>query len=233
MPSSIVALQILLFLLPGFLSLTISRSIVTFRSHDVTDRVIHALIFSLVNAALYSILAYGINTARPGTLNPLTAIQLQDKAIRFGDFFAVQNIITVVLVASFSGLVHAASLEKGWLFAFLRKIRVTGKTGKADVWSDTFSYMKGSWVRIRLEDGNLVQGWAKYYSDTSEKMELFLMDVTVYDSTGEVVGGMPGMLITDKTVITTIEFWKDWEEEFIQSAIDSKEAQNEKPEDRS
>jgi len=77
--------------------------------------------------------------------------------------------------------------------------------------------MPGKWLRMALEDGSIVDGWPRFYSEDHEKTELFLEDVTCYRPNGEVETFL-GLLLTPEAKIKVIEFREGQSEEGVEDA---------------
>ena len=199
MPTTIAALNVLIFLLPGFISQRIIEGlVVTGKPADIT-RVIDALVFSLFNYLIYSLLALPLALKPvPFTLSPGGQPQFTGRE--------VAGIGVLFLIAVFVGLIYSKSLNAGWHYNFFRKLQFTRKTGRVDVWYDVFSDFRRRWIRVHLKDGTQIIGWPDYYSDNPEKRELFLAEAMItrpdgasYDLSG------PGILLTEKAEIERIE----------------------------
>jgi hypothetical protein len=200
MPTTVVALNLLIFLLPGFLIQRIVESLSVTGKISDTIRVVDALAFSLVNYLLYSILAL------PFGLRPIPLTLGQDGQLQFTGR-DVSGFIILFSIAVFIGLLYAKSLNAGWHYRILRdRLDLTRKTGRVDLWHDIFSDYRGRWVEAHLKDGTRILGWPDYYSDDPDKRELFLAEavVTKPDGTTYEVAG-PGILLTEKSEIERIE----------------------------
>jgi len=199
MPTTLGALNVLIFLLPGFLSQRIAEGlIVTAKPSDLT-RVIDALALSLVDYALYSILGIWL-PLRPIPLTVAETGQLQvTRDTAFG-FLALCGIAVLIAV------IFAKSTNAGWHYWILReKLHLTHKTGRIDVWYDVFSGFQDNWIQITLKNGKKFYGWAEYFSENPERRELFLREVLVTEADGrqyEVRGS--GVLVTERAEIESI-----------------------------
>ncbi len=196
MPTTVAALNILLFLLPGFVTERIVEGLTVGRKQVDLTRVIDALVFALLNYSLYSGLAL---------IFELQAIPFSIDRLQFTTG-SVSSIATLTSVACLFGFLYAKSLNDGWHYRFLRWLRITHATGRVDVWYDVFTEFQRTWVRVHLKDGGFIVGWPHYYSDDPKKRELFLGDARVMNADGityDVKG--PGILLTDEAVIERIE----------------------------
>lgn len=207
MPTTVAALNILIFLLPGFLIQRIVEGLSVTGKLTETTRVIDALAFSLVNYLLYSLLAY------PLSLKPTPLTLTQAGELQFTGRDALGFLI-LFAIAVFIGLAFAKSLNTGWHYRILRdKFDLTRKTGRVDLWHDVFSDFRRQWIQIYLKDGTQIIGWPDYYSDNPEKRELFLAEAVITKPDGKIneVAG-PGILLTEKAEIERIEILAEKED---------------------
>src|SRR3970282_1560988 len=103
MPATVVALNLLIFLLPGFLIQRIVEALSVTGKISDTIRVVDALAFSLVNYLLYSIVAL------PFGLRPIPLTLAQDGQLRFTGW-DVLGFMILFSIAVFVGLLYAKSL---------------------------------------------------------------------------------------------------------------------------
>lgn len=199
MLTTVAALNVLIFLLPGFVSQRIIEGLTVVGKRTDITRVIDALVLSLLNYLAYTFTALYISTKPvPLSLTPEGHLQ-----------FGISDVAgpgVLILISLLMGLIFSKSINAGWHYAFLRRIRLTRRTGRVDIWYDVFSDFRGHWIRAHLKDGTTITGWPDYYSDNPEKRELFLADaeVTTPDGTSYDIEGT-GILLTEKADIVQIE----------------------------
>jgi Family of unknown function (DUF6338) len=184
MPSSVEALEILLVLLPGFLSARIVQSLFVRPQQTELDKIVEALQYSFIVYVLFAL------TFQSAKLSQLTTPHL--------------TVLTLYSVGL--GLLIATSLTQDWVGRVLRPLRMTQRTSNTSVWNDTFQHC-GGYVLVELSDGRLVLGWVRYFSDREEQLSLFLEDAAWINSDGTRVHiDGPGILLTPDSGIKHLMF---------------------------
>ena len=211
MPSSLIALQIFLILLPGFASAYVVQFLVTRRPQTDLERIIEAL--------LYSFVIYVIFSALNGGRLPFHVVKdsagKEDTILWESGGLGLLALVTFV----FSFLVTAYFKHDGnrifRLFdtedpALLRRfgwLKFTERTTRNSIWNDIFEseYLEGQYVQVELADGRNLLGVIQYYSDASEDSSLYLTDASWLPAEGEEIpihGG--GILLTKGCGIRSI-----------------------------
>jgi hypothetical protein len=144
-------------------------------SYDVAVIIAYTFIASLIYD---SIIVPGINLVfkiqKEKTLSILTST---DK------YFDVWQFISLIIISLFLGVLSAISFNKKWLYRFGKKYKITNHFGEEDVWTYFNNSNDIDWIYVRNHKNNLTYyGNIKLFSDSNEKRELLLGDVTVYDS---------------------------------------------------
>lgn len=211
MPTTVFALKIFLLLLPGFLSVKVSERLTLHKEKTTLQYVIDAFAFSLIIAFLY-LVATSISPAR---LVHLDAIALKEKDISFGGFDTV-SFFTLIGLAVIVGAIHGFVAEKGWVKNLLsggpegKQWQLTRRTGRVNIWTTVFYEYTNSWLRVYMEDGLVIEGWCRYFSDSAEKFELLLEEVIIFreqKSDAEVFNEYNRqILLTNPKSVTMIEF---------------------------
>ena len=196
------ALQILLFLIPGFISSAMLYSLVIRHDKSELSRIIEALVFSLLTYALYSLIKMPlpISLLKAGeeinyTLNPL-------------------GFLWLVLISIALPLLLSLFITNDWHMKIARKLLITRRTARTSVWFDVFYDIKKH-IIINFENGRRIFGWPMYYSNDPEKQYIFLHKPAwiVKDAKkGEekyVDLAIEGILITPEQRIESIEFLQD------------------------
>jgi hypothetical protein len=165
------ALIVLILLLPGFLGVLLYGAISEVEKQENLDKIILALTLTLASNLIYG---FAVGTA--SFVGPLLSSAERDKALRA---FAA-NLGWTTLIAGFLGIFWATIQNNGLLFKAAIWCRMTRRTGAIDVWHQTFARSGRSWLRVRFKCGIQLVGWARYYSEDSDKMQLFLSDATWY-----------------------------------------------------
>ncbi len=191
MLNSISSFEIILVLFPGFLTSLIKNGLIITKEKTDVDKIIEGLAFNLCNYVIFRIGIYFLSLL----------------GLHTGNMF---DVVFILVIAVFNGLIIAVILDKEWLYEFLReKLKVTHLTGRLAVWNDVFSKYRGKWILIHLIDGRQIIGWPKYYSEEPNNKEIFLVDAAWMEDNGEFIDIKgPGILITGNRTIKLIEILK-------------------------
>jgi Family of unknown function (DUF6338) len=187
MPTSFEALQVNLYLLPGFVTLRV-KELLSF-PNKVSDisRTIDGVVLTFLNLAVLFTLK----------------LLVPDK------IFSIKylDILVLFLIAIALGVIFGNDNITSMFYQFLRWLKLTNMTGRVDAWSDAFNNIRGIYAQVCMADGRKYIGWPKYYSDDPELKDAFLADAYLISSAGEVtkIEG-PGVLIPGKSDLTAIEF---------------------------
>lgn len=87
-----------------------------------------------------------------------------------------------------------------------RKLKLTQRTTRSSVWSDTFHELRGV-VQVELGDGRRVMGWLRFFSDEPEDASLFLEHAAWINEGNELIPiNGPGVSITSAVGINYVMF---------------------------
>lgn len=191
------ALQILIFLIPGFISSALlSKILGRNKSTNDLSQVVEALIFSLIIYVIYSIFF----TSSPIRLDKEAMVIKVDNWLTFIPMLACSIVLPIVI-----GYMYNFDLA----MRFLRRIKVTTETRGPDVWNDVFSE-KYRMIIINFEDGRRLMGWAQYTSGTYEGRLIYIVYPSWVVGTDEIksmrIREIDGLLITPEYKIKFIEF---------------------------
>lgn len=180
-------IQVLMFLLPGFITELTKNALVVTRDLSYFDRMIKALTLTIIN--FYVLKLFFPHKSLP-LINPLAATHTTSLEV----FLSIG--IALVL-----GAIWAFALNQDYLYRILRFMKLTKKTGRYDLWQDVFIDNDGSWVKVILNDGTEILGYAKDFSDLSKKRELFIGDASI--NSREIDG--PGVYVSESSGIKLIQ----------------------------
>ena len=191
-------LAALLILLPGFLTAGIVQILSSRPQRSELDKIIDAL--------LYSFLVYVVFAA----VRAPFPVALRTESVAGGQQFLIEirfrSLIELTGIAVALALAVGAMMTSDFPLSLLRRLRITQRTSRVSVWSDTFHDLTG-YVQVELADGRQIMGWLRYYSDTAEERSLLLEDAAWIDADGkEISVPGPGMLLTTESDIRTIMF---------------------------
>ncbi|MEI6056861.1 MAG: DUF6338 family protein [Lentisphaerota bacterium] len=132
------------------------------------------------------------------------------------------EIVWVCITAAVLSYVISFIINRSFHYKIARILSVTNKFAETDVWEFTFNSKDlDEWVTVRDHKYNLIyQGWVNAFSQSSNKPELLLRDVSVYSNeTGKPLYQIGCMYIARSREDLTIEFgnipvtdslkWKD------------------------
>ncbi len=122
------------------------------------------------------------------------------------------EILLVSVIAVFIGYIATYLIRYKILHKIAHLIKASSKFGDQDVWSYIMNSKSEDlgWVVIRDIKNNLVyEGWISAFSDGSEKDEIFLKFVKVYqNSTGDFYYKVPALYLSTKKENLIFEFPK-------------------------
>jgi hypothetical protein len=199
------AFAVLLILLPGFLCARIVQSLCVRPKQTELDKVIEALLYTLLVYALFVILT---GNQIPVSLTVETLNGRQRYALQTEPKKLVLLIVIPLGLALLIGWDSTNDLS-GRVF---RKLRLTQRTTRSSVWSDVFHEVSGI-AQIELEDGRSLMGWISYYSDEPEDASVFLEKAAWITADHQLVPiNGPGILITRNVGIKHIMFLDEGKE---------------------
>lgn len=186
---------ILLFLLPGFVSVGVIEILCVRKSKDAFERVIEALIFTMLNLA--------------GFLIVRALLELYPN-IRFDhvEFLTPGNVGLMAFCSLAIGVGLAAEINHEWILGVLNnRVHLTRKTAKPSTWNETWTHAQ-KFVVVHLDDGRRIYGWPTFYSDSPEERALFLEDASWLDDDNKLINeAAPISVLLDKhSGIKLVEF---------------------------
>jgi len=188
------ALQVLLFLIPGFISSTILNALIV-RNKEQSElaKIIEALISSMLIYTFYSLLI---------GQSPIT---LDQAANTITYSYNAASFLWLLVLSILLPTTIAFFITNDWHMRFVRWLKISRKTARASVWFDVFYDIKKH-VIIDFENGRRVYGWPMYYSDDPEKPYIYLYQPYWVQENKFVSTGLVGLFITPEQKIEFIEF---------------------------
>lgn len=110
------------------------------------------------------------------------------------------------MVSLATGLVSGLVVGNDLHYRVARRLRLTERTGRSDVWQDCFSTFDNNWLEVELDDGRRVSGWAQYFSEIGSTPSLFLRDAFWIDNGNLIPIEGEGILLTESAKIRYVEF---------------------------
>jgi hypothetical protein len=198
MPASLLALQIFLILLPGFLAAYVVQALATRRSQSDFERVVEAVVFSFIIYICYTPLNHG-----------KLPFHLQSDTTGKGDETVLWEPTQLAWLAAVT--VAFSLLAVGYIRydgnRMFRFIGLTERTTQNSIWNDIFERVAivGQPIQVELSDGSNVLGVLRYYSDAAEDSSVYSTHACWVDASGGTVPiPGPGILLTKNSGIRSV-----------------------------
>lgn len=195
MPDKIEAFIILLFLLPGFVGLIVYEIVAEVPKRETFDKVVVAIALTVVASVVHGVAGHVFPfIGVPAGLEQVVALYAAKTDAQAAQNAASGRAIIAGLgwttaIAVTLGFVFALMQNKGLAYKTLYRLGATKRTGAIDVWHQVFSRGAQCWVRLRWKNGTMLIGWAKYFSEDSKTMALFVAEATWHLPQAPVVNG--------------------------------------------
>jgi Family of unknown function (DUF6338) len=206
MPTSVIALQILLILLPGFAAAYIVQMLAMRGPQTDFDKVIESSLYSVLIYACFIFFNHGflpfdiIIPKGPGTE---TIILWHRRAL-----LGLAGITVVVALLAALYVNH----DGNRLFRF-RRFQLTERTARRSIWNDVFQQeaTNNQLVQVELDNNRSLMGVVTYYSDAAEDCSLFLEQASWIGLDGKAIP-VPGLgvLLTKAANIRSISFLDEY-----------------------
>lgn len=204
---SFEAMQILIFLIPGFISETILNIIVVRKDKSDLGKIVEALIFSLIIYVGFSLLV---------SKSPVSLTVVSESKDGASSTFTLHNsgvqYLWLLLFSVILPLAMGCLVTNDLHMKLLRRLHITGKSARESVWLDLFLNNKRS-IIVNLEDGRRITGFPEYYSDDPGSQYIYLYKPAwiVYNNDKKIdeiieMNGIDGILITPQQKIESIMF---------------------------
>ena len=142
--------EILTFLLPGFIAAAVFYSLTSHPRPSEFTSVVHALIFTMVVQAIVFLL-------------PLARLSEQ---VGSG---AEAEILVSVPVALAMGILAAYVSNQDKLYALLRWLRITRETSYPSEWYSSFANHEGCYVVLHLQGDRRIYGWLEEWPSQPDR----------------------------------------------------------------
>jgi hypothetical protein len=196
-PTSLVALQIFLILLPGFAAAYVVQQLATRRTQTDLERVIEALLFSFVIYVCFVAvnrgeLPFSVRKGSGGNGDTIV--------------WNAQHLGVLAAITFAFAIVAVLYINHDWNRWF-RRLRLTERTTRSSIWTDILESEAGQEqvVQVELAGGRSILGVLLYYSDDPEDSSLFVTKASWVTSEGEqtAIPGQ-GILLTKESGILSI-----------------------------
>ena len=199
MPTSLVGLQILLILLPGFAAAYIVQMLALRGTQTDFDKAVEACLYSLLIYSTFILFTHGV---LPFEVVPPKPPATDSSVVWHPRMLWALAGITLVFAL---GVLAYINLDGNRLF---RWMRLTERTARRSIWSDVFQAEAKMQQIVQVElDGRSVQGVLAYYSDEAKDSSLYLEQASWVTQDGDSVP-IPGagILLTKSAGIKSISF---------------------------
>jgi len=180
MPVSDLTVRLVLLFLPGVICSYVIDGLTSHRQRVPFFFVLQSLVLGFVSYAFYTGLARLAHRLAPSSFcgNVVFLRALVDQTVPI----SVVEIVCACGVAIVVGLLFTTSSTYKLHMRLLRAIGVTRKFDELDVWGFAFNLRRGTeWATVRDHRNDLMyDGWVQAFSDSSDRPELLLRDVSVY-----------------------------------------------------
>jgi hypothetical protein len=200
MPTSVIALQILLILLPGFAAAYIVQMLALRGPQTDFDKAIESCLYSVLIYACFVFFTHGFL--------PFDILAAQPPATEATILWHRKALLGIGAITIVIALLAAVYVNYDGNRIF-RKFKITERTARRSIWNDIFQgeASNNQLVQIELEGNRSLMGVLTYYSDAAEDCSLFVEQARwiAPDGTIEVVPGL-GVLLTKTSNIKSISF---------------------------
>ncbi len=204
------AFRILLFIIPGIISLRIMAALAISSPRDPFNMTIDGVILTVIDHFLYGVGRWS------GTWLPSTAksglVGMFDLASLGGEFgreFKDAGGFPIIFLAGVVGLASGVVRYHGWEFAALRRLKMTNRTGESLVWAEVLtSVPRSSYAVVTCKDRSRFMGVVDTFSEDAGNYEVFLTRASQVQDDGTLlpIRGN-GVLLTKENPIVRVEFW--------------------------
>jgi hypothetical protein len=207
--------RLLLFIIPGLVSLRIKGALAISTPTFPLKMTIDGLMFTLVDHALYGVVRWALsNTPTYSTRLWLGSIAaaVDDSPSWPGDLghqFSQAGGFSILVIAVAVGFVCGVVRYHGWEFRLLRRLKMTNRTGENLVWAEALTKSSAlAYAVVTCKDGARYMGVIDTFSEEGGNYEVFLSHAA---QVGE--DGVPlpiegqGVLLTRENPIVRVELW--------------------------
>jgi hypothetical protein len=186
------------FLLPGFITSFLFHSLTSFPKKSEFDKVVMALIYTIVINAIIDCLGYSF-------------IALGTNVLAIGAWTPEIKVIWSIVIALVMGFLVAYIYNNDVLHRILRKIKVTNQTSYPSEWYGTFSETN-SYIILHFTDGKRLMGYTLEWPIDPKNGHFILEDsMWLVEENGErhdVELSTVSKIMVDTTKIEMVEFLK-------------------------
>ena len=198
------AFRIILLFIPGLISFIIIEKLTCHKEYKLYDVIMYSLILGFFCYYIYfAIIIICNNFFKMGLSLSFFHIISDNRAE-----INLNEIILVSVISIPLGFIFTFLINYKIIFRIAHILKISNKFGDVDVWSYIMNLEIPEWVVIRdIENNIMIEGWIQAFSDSTEKDELFLRDVIVYEnSSGDELYKIPGLYLPRNRDKLMVEF---------------------------
>ena len=213
------AFRLLLFILPGIISIRIKSALAISAPSKPFNMTIDALILTLLNHALYGIVRWGVDWMEPYGVKAFLAslASMIDDSLTWpgelGREFNHAGGYAMIGIAFVVGVASGVVRYHGWEFSILRRLKMTNRTGENLVWVELLTKLsRHEYALVTCKDGARFIGFIDTFSEEAGNYEVFLSRAYQVQENGDhlPIDGQ-GVLLTRENPIVRVEWWKPTE----------------------
>lgn len=211
---SIEIVKIVIFLIPGILSMIILERLITHKKIEFDRFATYSIVLAFFTYILHYLLWYSIYIL-------YTMLRWNEPIIEVPELFINRflndmnmldmfNVISVSIVGIVLSSILAYIINNKFINRIGQLLNITSKFGDESVWDFFHNKPKKDWVVVRdLRNDIMYYGWISIYSDYgNENDELILQNVAVYkNSTAELMYEVDEIYIAEKRENLRIEIY--------------------------
>lgn len=186
---STTLVELLQFLLPGFLTAWVFYGFTPFDKPSQFERVVQALLFTIfVQALLYT--------------SKLLSFLIGDVFGAFGPWIKEFDLLVSLAYAFLLGLLAAYLANSDKLHRYMRERNISGETSFASEWFRAFAEHGETYLLIELHDERRMLGWVREWPSRPKQGFLCLEDVSWVDENGALIhqAGVKEILVPVESV---------------------------------
>lgn len=181
-------IRLLLFLLPGFLAAWVFYGLTSHKKPDKFERVVQALIFTLLVQAVVTLEKWGWGVA-------------QKSVAVVGPWSPSTDIVAASLTALALGVLFAWLSNRDSLHSWMRDRGLTTRTSHPSDWHGVFSENREHFVVLHMSDERRLFGWPETWPSESADGYFYIQQAS-WEGPGDSVPltGVDGVLVNAKDV---------------------------------
>lgn len=195
-------IKLLQYLLPGFVTAWVFYSFTSYPKPSQFERVVQALIFTIFIQAIVFLLEKTYN--------------LLPNFFNFGIWSNNANLVCMLLVAIFIGILFSYFANNDKFHKLLRRFKITKETSYASEWFSAFAD-NITYVVLHLEGERRIYGWPVEWPTEPNKGHFLLTEASWLDEeNNEIALENVDSVLIDASGVELVEFMKKtWEEKNV------------------